>query len=112
MRALFFVIDSPVMRVKAGWKDGYDHMASITRVETLAIPLTWNEMRAEKRLKDAGFLNGAMVGLALRFYVLARENHELASKGCINALLSFFLIFTVFKGYVAMRAASFLGFFG
>jgi hypothetical protein len=57
-----FVVDSPVKRVKAGWKAGYDHTARITRIGTLTIPLTWKEMRAEKRLEGAAFLNGAMAG--------------------------------------------------
>jgi hypothetical protein len=57
-----FQIDSPVKRVRAGWKDGYDWMADITRVGTLHHPVTWDQMKAEKRLKHAGFMNGAMAG--------------------------------------------------
>jgi len=57
-----FVVDGPVQHVEAGWKEGSDYMASISRVATLAIPLTWGEMRAEERLRGAGFLNGAMAG--------------------------------------------------
>ena len=57
-----FVVDSPVERVKAGWKPGYDYMAAIARVATLSEPLTWSNMRAETRLSRAGFLNGAMAG--------------------------------------------------
>jgi hypothetical protein len=57
-----FQIDSPVKRVRAGWKNGYDWMADITRVGTLNHPVTWDQMKAEKRLKHAGFMNGAMAG--------------------------------------------------
>lgn len=60
-----FIIDSPVGLVKANWKGNgifIDCMADITRVGTLAIPVTWREMRADKRLKLANFLNGAMAG--------------------------------------------------
>jgi hypothetical protein len=57
-----FVVDSPVDRVKAGWKRGYDYMATIARVATLSAPLTWSNMRAETRLSRAGFVNGAMAG--------------------------------------------------
>ena len=57
-----FVLDSPVERIKAVWKPGYDYMAAIARVATLSAPLTWSNMRAETRLSRAGFLNGAMAG--------------------------------------------------
>ena len=57
-----FVVASPVERVNAVWKPGYDYMATIARVATLAVPLTWRQMREERRLSQAGFLNGAMAG--------------------------------------------------
>jgi hypothetical protein len=57
-----FMIDGPIKRVRAGWKNGYDWMADISRVGTLHQRLTWDGMKAEKRLQHAGFLNGAMAG--------------------------------------------------
>jgi hypothetical protein len=57
-----FIIDGPVVRVEAGWKAGYDYMAPIKREATLNVPLTWEEMMADERLSQAGFLHGAMAG--------------------------------------------------
>jgi hypothetical protein len=46
----------------AGWKPSYDYMAPIRRVCTLKAPLHFRELKANPRLKDAGFVRGCMQG--------------------------------------------------
>jgi hypothetical protein len=57
-----FIIDGPVRRVVAGWKDGYDSMAAIRRIATLSNPLSWKQLKTESKLAQAGFVKSQMQG--------------------------------------------------
>ena len=55
-----FRVDSPVGRVRAGWKPGKDWMASTRRVATLGTPLHFSALVSDPVLREAGFVRGKM----------------------------------------------------